>query len=300
MDFDELAALYLEAAPDEQQRVPPLPDIPARRLRDALEPVATQSWWSRGVHERLDGSGLDFFESYVWGRAAGLGEPSAAVVVATFGVFEPGMIGPIYDSGRRKLAREDVLAARAAGAAAGLAALLSAEEAGALGDVLLAATATLDATARPLFAGLRGLPVPTDPHGRLWRGAELVREHRGDGHLAACVAAGLDPVSMNVLTELFTGYALGEYSSTRGYDAAAIARAADELGARGWVADGRLTEAGAAARRAIEDATDRTQAGLIANLGDRVEAVIAQAEAVATKILAARVTPADPRKQAAG
>ncbi len=47
----------------------------------------------------------------------------------------------------------------------------------------------VDGMGRPLFSALRGLPVPDSPHGRLWRAAELVREHRGDGHLAAVVAA---------------------------------------------------------------------------------------------------------------
>ena len=60
--------------------------------------------------------------------------------------------------------------------------------------------------------------VPTSPHGRLWRAAELVREHRGDGHLAAVVAAGIEHVAINVLTELWVGFGVGEYSATRGLE----------------------------------------------------------------------------------
>ena len=68
---------------------------------------------------------------------------------------------------------------------------------------LLGALDGLDGVGRPLFSALRQLPVPIDPFGRAWRASELVREHRGDGDLAASVAAGLDMVTMNVLTELW-------------------------------------------------------------------------------------------------
>src|SRR5947207_2733853 len=69
----------------------------------------------------------------------------------------------------------------------------------------------LDGTGRVLFSALRARPRPADPFERLWRATDLVREHRGDSHVAACVAAGLDPVRMNVLTEVWVGYPVGEY-----------------------------------------------------------------------------------------
>ena len=68
-----------------------------------------------------------------------------------------------------------------------------------------------------LFAALRAQPRPDDPYARLWRAADLVREHRGDSHVAACVAAGLDPVRMGVLSEMWVGYPVGEYSGTRAW-----------------------------------------------------------------------------------
>ena len=183
---------------------------------------------------------------------------------------------------------------------AALGTMLDAEEASELADALLGAVEHLPVTARPLFAGLRSLPVPEDPYGRLWRGAELVREHRGDGHLAACIAAGLDPVESNVLTELWTGYAAGEYTATRGFGEERIAEALDGLHERGWVGDGRLTQTGRAVREAVEDATDRTQDQLMARLGDRAEDVIARAEQLSTALIEAARAPTDPRKRAAG
>jgi hypothetical protein len=276
-----------------------LSTTPARRLRDALEPIATQGFWSPAVHERLAAHGIGVFEGYVWGRAAALGTPAASVVVAAFGVFEPKFLTAAYERGRAQGSREAVLEARAAGASAGLAALLD-EDVRPLADELLAAVMPLDGTARPLFSGVRELPVPDDPHGRLWRAADLVREHRGDSHLAACVAAGLDPVSMNVLTELWTGYRAGEYVETRGWGPDVVAAAVERLGDRGWVADGQLTEAGTIARLAIEDATDLAQHDLVVRLGDRIEALIERLQPLADRIVAAGDFPADPRKRAAG
>ena len=254
MKYADLAAVYLSvpATP-----APVVSTTPARRLRDALEAIATQGWWAEEVHDRLEPHGFTFLDGYVWGRAAGLGEPSPGVVVATFGVFEPIFLASVYTQGRSLLGRDEVLAAREAGAVASLQRLVTVDDAVvAAGDALLDALAGLDGTARPLFCGLRDLPVPADPLGRLWRAAELVREHRGDGHLAACIAQGLDPLEMSILTERWLGYGLGEYSSTRGFGPDAVAAAVVRLAARGWMSGDDLTPAGTAVRVAIEDATD--------------------------------------------
>lgn len=299
MKYAELAAVYLSAPP---VAVPVVSSSPARRLRDALEPIATQGWWAADVHPPLDAAGLGFLESYVWGRAAALGDPPAAgVVVATFGVFEPTFLAGVFEASRTMVSRADVLAAREAGAVASLARVTEAT-AGvvAAGDALLAAAAAVDATARPLFAALRGLPAPASPLGRLWRGAELVREHRGDGHLAACVAHGLDPVEMNVLTERWLGYGLGEYSGTRGYGPDVIGAAVARLQARGLMVGDDLSADGGRERDAIEDATDRSQDALVAALGDALEAVIATAEPISAALVAAASFPPDGRKRAAG
>lgn len=299
MDYEAVAALYLTPDLAHHDR-PEVSTSPARRLRDALEPIATQGWWAREVHEHPGAHGLGFFENYVWGRAASLGEPAAGVVVAAFGMFEPEFLSAVYEGGRAKVSRADVLTARESGATSALATVLAAEEVAELADALLHAVEPLPVTARPLFAGLRSLPFPEDPYGRLWRGAELVREHRGDGHLAACITVALGPVESNLMTELWTGYAAGEYTGTRGFDEQRIAAALHGLEARGWVADGRLTRSGRASRLAVEDATDRAQDPLIARLGDRVEDVIVHAERLSAQLISAAGAPTDPRKRAAG
>jgi hypothetical protein len=279
--------------------VPPLTS--ARRLRDAFEPIAMYALGAPAVRASLRDVGLRGLEGYLWGRAAALGEPSPGVVVAAFGVFAPNFVVGAYESARSKVPRAQVLAARERGAMTALRELLPTSETLAqVGDLLLAAVESLDATGRPLFSGLRDLPSSADPHVRLWRSAELVREHRGDGHLAACIAAGLDAVEMNVLTELWLGYPVGEYSSTRGHSHAAIDAAATRLARRGWVENSMLTESGADARDAIEAATDRSQDALVVGLGDRAEWLIRAGTELASAVIASGKLFADARKLSAG
>jgi hypothetical protein len=223
-------------------------------------------------------------------------------VVAAFGVFEPTFLGAAYERARRTVARSEMLAARAEVAAAGLERVLGdAPDVAALGSLLLATTDGLDGVARPLFSGLRELSLPESVHGRLWRGAELVREHRGDGHLAAGLTLGLGGPELNVLTELWLGYAVGEYSSTRGLGADTLASAVSRLRDRGWIdATGDLTNDGRGARLEIEATTDGGQQQLIGADGKDLDRAIGLADRVSAGALRSAAAPADPRKRAAG
>ena len=299
MTYDDIAAIFLTplAEPIDE---PDVTTTPARRLRDALEPIATQGWWSRPAGERLTALEIDFFPGYVWGRAAALGTPPSSLVAATFGVFDAALIGAVFEDGSATVSRDDILTARAAGAAESIDAVAGPEECAAVADPLLDALAHLDPLGRPLFSALRDLPVPASPSGRLWRAAELVREHRGDGHLAALVSAGLDAPEANVLTERWLGFGFGEYSATRGFGPDVLAAAAARLEAKGWMAGNDLTDAGRRARADIEASTDASQIGLVTALGSALDSVVAGADAISQRLVEARSFPADPRKRAAG
>ena len=299
MTYDDIAAMFLAPLP-EPIAEPVLAPTPARRLRDALEPIATQGWWSRPAGDGLTALGIDFFPGYVWGRAAALGTPTATVVAATFGVFEPDMIAAAYEAGIASATRDDILAARTAGGAGSLDAIAEAHECAAIADPLLRALDVVGGLGRPLFSALRSLPVPPSPGGRLWRAAELVREHRGDGHLAALVVSGLDAVEANVLTERWLGFALGEYSATRGFGTQALADGVSRLEARGWMLGNELTDSGRTARSAIEAATDVSQDALIGACGTALDGIIELAADISTRLVDARAFPADPRKRAGG
>ena len=299
-----IAGIFLTPTGNEAAAVVPSTS-PARRLRDAVEPIATIGWWSRAAADAALALGHDFFDGYVWGRAAALGADVATpVVVSAFGVFNGALLGPVYEHGRSVSSRPAVLASRSSGAAAGLRDATSGIDENMISTVgasLLAALSTLEPGPRHLFGALQALPVPDDPYGRLWRAAELVREHRGDTHLAACAAAGLDMAEMNVLTEVWLGYPVGEYSSTRGFDPASLASAVESLAGRGWMTDGGvLTSAGRAARDAVESATDVGQARLVEAIGAGLDDVVAVLGHISDAVLEARAAPADPRKRAAG
>ena len=101
MDYAEAAAAFFVL----RQEGTALPvavaeGSPARRLRDACEPVAMHAVWSRATNERLAQLGLDFLTSYVGGRGAFLGEAAGAVVAAAFAWFEPGLVATLWDAAR--------------------------------------------------------------------------------------------------------------------------------------------------------------------------------------------------------
>ncbi len=303
MDYDAIASIFLVPTADEIA-APPVPDSPARRLRDATEAIATIGWWSRPAADAVTALGHGFFDGYVWGRAASLGaDVSPSVVVSAFGVFNASLLSPVYVQARTVSSRDAILAAREAGASEGLRqATVGIPQATieSHGTLLLNALTPLEPGPRHLFGALQALPLPADPYGRLWRAAELVREHRGDSHLAACVAAGLDMAEMNVLTEVWLGYPIGEYSSTRGFDASRLTSAVASLEARGWMANGQLTLEGQVARDGVEAATDLAQNQLIRALGNDLNQLCTQLGTISAAVLVAHAAPADPRKRAAG
>jgi hypothetical protein len=304
MDYETVANFFLVPNGDEPSEVI-APTTPARRLRGSVEAIATIGWWSRAAAQESLALGHGFFDGYVWGRAASMGaDVNPTVVVSAFGVFNAELLVPTYQHGRATSSHEAVLAARSRGASRGLreaAPSVAIETITSLGDRLLGAIMQVEPGPRHLFGALQSLPIPEDPYGRLWRAAELVREHRGDSHLAACAVASLDMCEMNVLTELWLGYGVGDYSASRGYSPGALTDAVSRLAARGWVGPAdTLSEAGRATRDAIETATDAGQAGLISLLGDDLDRVIAEASQVTSAILVAQAAPADPRKRAAG
>jgi hypothetical protein len=274
----------------------------ARRLRDAIEPIAMHPVWCSATRDALAAQGLDFFPAYVWGRAAALGEPAPAVVVASFAAFEPSLISSGYETGRTACSRDLLLSTRIDATTASLTEVLDGVEFDLTGAAsrLRDAAMDLDQSGRALYAGLAAIPMSDDPLEILWRSAELIREHRGDSHVAACVAAGLDPISMNILTELWVGYDLGEYSGTRGWDAADIATCAARLRAEGLLDGERLSAEGLAFRRRIEDATDAAQAVLVDRLGGDVDGLIADLDRWSQRCIDVGAFPANASKRAAG
>src|SRR5690349_11465874 len=113
MDYAAAVEIFFAPAPDDVATPAVVAAAtPARRLRDAIEPIAMHDVWSPSVNAAMAEHGLDFLQQYVVGRAAPLGDAVGAVVASAFGVFEPSVIAGLWDEGRAKLAPEDMIALR--------------------------------------------------------------------------------------------------------------------------------------------------------------------------------------------
>lgn len=276
-------------------------DSPARRLRDAIEPLATICFWSEPAYDRYAALGLDFLLGYVWSRASVLGEPEGSVAAAAFGVFEPGLISTLYDEARRHCSLAEVRAAKEQGAVTALRTVLG--EPDGLADAVAAlrrAVEATDPTGRPMHAGLSALPWPQDPLGQLWHACTVLREHRGDGHLAACVAAGLTGLEANLLTELRVGWEPLAYTASRGWSPEEMTAGSRRLATRGLVADGELSPAGRSLRDEVEQTTDRLMAPALAAIGEELPGLVEQLRGWSQRIVDHGWFPPDPYKRASG
>ncbi len=273
---------------------------PARRLRDAAEPIAMHAVWSKHTNARLAASGLNFLTGYVYGRAAALGETAGLVVASTFAAFSPALVISLYDEARTHLSPAEIMAARDQATIESLSQVLTGEDVSGAVAILKRGLAVADPTGRPLFAALLSREWPTDPIGQLWRACDLVREHRGDSHIAAYITAGLTPVEMNILTELFLGMPLGTYSATRAWDETQTNRALADLATKNLLADGQLTATGRKLRQEIEDHTDAMEQALVDAIGPDLNSLVAQLNQWSDKCIAAGAFPPDDYKRAAG
>ena len=193
----------------------------AQRLRFAVEPIAGIVYFAPEIHAEFEtlgygpGVGGDGYltlaeiSGYYCSRAGCMGRVPGEVAVAAFGVFSPALMIPAVERGWSIAEPDDVLAARERGATAALTRILGEPaELPRATELLARAAAGGCASGRFLYAGLRSLPVPTTPWGAAWRHADCVREHRGDSHIAAWLAADLDATEVGLLTDPWRGQPL--------------------------------------------------------------------------------------------
>jgi hypothetical protein len=283
-----------ERTPDTDQRPT------ARRLRDLVEPIAAAVYFAPEAQTRYEGLGLNYFEGYFCSRSAGLGAAPWRVVSAAFAAFKPPIVARAVSGGWEKTTPDALLAARLDGARDQIVRMAGdhAETFPAAAELLLELTEGLDLSGRMLFAGLAGLPVPgpDDPVGRLWRAADLVREHRGDGHIAAWISA-VDSTEVTVLTELWWGIPPDSYVWTRGWDGDDVAAARARLAERGLLdAEGGLTDAGRDLREQIERRTDDAERDVVARLGGRADELFALLRPISRALVGKDGYPAAPDK----
>jgi hypothetical protein len=210
-----------------------------------------------------------FWMGYFGFRAAPLGVVGSGTVEATFCNFAPTFVQRWVPAVWSHAGPEALLDARRAAAAATLLRIAPgmAAVAGSVGEVLLDAVARANGSGRPLFAANRSLPVPDDAVERLWHLCTCLREHRGDGHVAAITAAALDGLEAHVLIAAEQGSSPADLQRTRGWTEHDWADAVERCRSRGLLdTDAGLTDAGAALRDDIEARTDLLAAAPFATL----------------------------------
>jgi hypothetical protein len=272
----------------------------ARRLRDLVEPIAAAVYFAPEAQRRYEALGLNYFEGYFCSRSACLGAAPWRVVSGSFAAFKPAVVERAVTGGWDKTTPDALLAARLDGAREQIERMAGDHAASfpAATEILLQLSDGLDTSGRMLFAGLAGLPLPgpDDPVGRLWRAADLVREHRGDGHIAAWISS-VDSPEITVLTELWWGIEPGSYVWTRGYDGDDVAAARARLADRGLLdAEGGLTAAGRDLREAIERRTDHAEREVVRRLGDRADELFALLRPISRALVGADGYPQAPNK----
>ncbi|MFF6778423.1 hypothetical protein ACFY8W_33425 [Streptomyces sp. NPDC012637] len=249
-----------------------------------LEPLHAVLYYAPDAFDEAAALGYDVSERwpcyFAW-RAAALGPVGAGRVASAFYSFSPATVARYVPAAWDVAAPADVLAARLRAVDRTYRALL--------GDDVLAGPELAEAAAlarraagaaplagRPLAAAHAELPWPEAPHLVLWQAATILREQRGDGHLVALAAAGLDPVE-SLVSFAAVGAAPEATFASRGWSAAEWAAAREGLAARGLVhPDGSATDAGRALRAGVERRTDELAAAPWAALGPEDTARLAE------------------------
>lgn len=236
----------------------------ARRMWHQLEPIHAVFWYAPEVFAEAAALGYDVatrWPSYFAWRLAPLGAAGPRLASSACYSFSPDMVAEHVPAVWAMASPQRILAARERAADRMYRALLGDR----IGSPGLAEAADL-AREAALAAGTAGctlaaanadLPWPGEPHLVLWHATTILREHRGDGHITALLAAGLDPCEA-LVSFAAIGAAPEETFSSRGWTAPEWSAARDRLAALGWVdAAGNATERGRDGRDEIEWRTDR-------------------------------------------
>lgn len=232
----------------------------ARRFFDRLEPVHAVTYFAPEARAALDGLGYKgFWMGYFAARSAPLGQVPPEVVTAAFYNFAPHRVAKALPAAWEVAPPADALRVRLASAVAAL----ERYGVGHGDDVATAAelmaeaarNATLDG--RTLFAANAALPWPDEPLAKLWHATTLLREQRGDGHIAVLVSHGISGRESNILHAAAGRVPKEMIMRSRDYDDEQWGLYRDRLARRGLLDGDELTEAGRELKQRIEDSTDR-------------------------------------------
>jgi hypothetical protein len=292
---------------DQPVPVPVLDPAQVARAYRAVEPLHNHVYFVPETEQHLTAIGLRPGRMvYFAGRAAPMGAVGPGVVTATFANFSPAIVARHVPRAWTLATPEQVVTARFASARASLTRLLGGEEAAAapevpeLGDLLAEACGVLTTEGRPLYAGHADLAWPADPVSRLWHAATLLREWRGDAHVAVLTAHGLSGLEALIThTATGRGFLPATAKATRGWSDEEWDAGLARLAGRGLLDGEALTDAGRRLRADVEAATDALSAapwehlgpertGRVVELGKRLSGAVAGNGAYPAGVFAAR------------
>jgi hypothetical protein len=232
-----------------------------RSFWQAVEVIHDVVYFAPDTKQRYEAIGLKgYWMGYVASRSAALGTPAPEVVIALFHGFAPRLIRRAIPDAWSMASRDDILATRLDLARDALLPGLADADVERLAKELTAIWTSLDYAGKGLAAAHASLPVPDDPVARLWHATSVLREYRGDCHVAILTAAGLDGAAANTLA-VADGRVPSSQREMRGWTEEEWTEAYERLRRRAWTDElATITDSGRAARAQIEDATDRVSA----------------------------------------
>ncbi|TMR11848.1 hypothetical protein ETD85_58930 [Nonomuraea zeae] len=221
---------------------------------------------------RYTALGLTGRSGYFASRSAAFGRATADVVIATFYNFCPDLVRRSMATAWDTTTPDQVLQARreAAGEALRRGGLHEVPDLDAtLALARRAAEAACDhPQGRPLFAAHATLPWPDDPLLQLWHAQTLLREFRGDGHVATLLAEGVTGVEALVLHAASGDVPTAFLKFSRAWPEEDWTAADERLRARGLLDGDALSTEGKALRQHIEDRTDALAMPAYSALGE--------------------------------
>lgn len=238
----------------------------AGRTARLLEPLHALGYFAREVEAEVIGAGVRKGRAtYFASRAAAMGRVGAGPVAATFYVFNPSLVAHFIPAAWETASPEDVVAARYRGVSAAWSRLLGQEaldsdEVREAADLARTASAGCTVAGRPLYAAHADLAWPDEPHMALFHALTLLREHRGDGHVAALIGSDLSGIEALVThTATGKGFTQPAAQATRAWSDEDWSAAVAGLAERGLMTtEGGLTEEGVALRKDVERRTEES------------------------------------------
>ena len=141
-----------------------------------------------------------------------------------------------------------------------------------------------------MYAALRSIPIPEERVARLFHAASLLREHRGDGHIAALMVEGIGGLEAHVLLALDMDLPAKDFGRIHHLPDAQLDAVIGGMRDRGLIgADGWLSDEGRAVKQRVEERTDDLAAAPYECLAPaELDELVAALEPLAARLLAAQ------------